>query len=744
MIKKINKIQKLGIFEDYSVDSNLENFAKFNLIYGWNGSGKTTLSKLFKAFKNGELEDFPDLKYTIACSDGNYSNTQAYNKNIHVFNQKYVADNVDVVSGDIKPIFILGEVNLDLSKIIKEDEKELSDREETLKIKEKELGIKNKDRNKQFTDVARIISANTSGVLARTYNKNNAEVAFNKLESKEVLSKELIREHITTLKQQEKPQLTPIEITTTKELEEIIGDSQDILNKTVESVVIDRLKNNPNISKWVEEGVYLHKEIDLNNCEFCKQPLPVDRLPQLLSHFNDADKLLKKDIESLLHRIKEIYSLINKLSFIDKANLYDEFQESYKKEIKDLKTNKEHLLSRVEELGREITDKKQHTTEVLTLQTKIDSTEFVSSTAKANGFIEKSNEKTNTFSDAKKDAESTLEKHYLSGIFDEVNAIKDEIALLENECDKNRNGDLNNSDSLSLVEIRDRINENKNKLSTSGTACKEINNQLKIFLGRDELIFEVAEDGYEIKRNGKTANRLSEGEKTAIAFVYFTIHLKDKDFYINKEIIVIDDPISSMDSNSIFQAFSFLKNSVKDAHQIFILTHNFDFLKLVLGWMKQNKKNSSYFMIKNAYQGNIRIATIDKLDDLLKNYDTEYQYLFKLLFNFETDGTIESVYHIPNIARKTLESFLLFMVPNSKKMLRKLEEIDFDEKKKTAIYKFTNNQSHKTGSGFDPSLVEECQKNIKYLLEMIKETFPKHYKILEEIADETAIEQKTT
>ena len=65
MIKKINTIQKLGIFEDYSVDGNLENFAKFNLIYGWNGSGKTTFSELFKAFKSGELEEFPDLKYTI-------------------------------------------------------------------------------------------------------------------------------------------------------------------------------------------------------------------------------------------------------------------------------------------------------------------------------------------------------------------------------------------------------------------------------------------------------------------------------------------------------------------------------------------------------------------------------------------------------------------------------------------------------------------------------------------------------
>ena len=52
--------------------------------------------------------------------------------------------------------------------------------------------------------------------------------------------------------------------------------------------------------------------------------------------------------------------------------------------------------------------------------------------------------------------------------------------------------------------------------------------------------------------------------------------------------------------------------------------------------------------------------------------------------------------------------------------------------KKTAIYKFTNSQSHMTGGGFDPSLVPECQKNVKYLLEMMEEVFPKHFKVLQE------------
>ena len=48
-------------------------------------------------------------------------------------------------------------------------------------------------------------------------------------------------------------------------------------------------------------------------------------------------------------------------------------------------------------------------------------------------------------------------------------------------------------------------------------------------------------------------------EKTAIAFVHFTTKLKDKDFENSNGIVLIDDPISSLDSNSLFQAYSFVK-----------------------------------------------------------------------------------------------------------------------------------------------------------------------------------------
>jgi wobble nucleotide-excising tRNase len=121
------------------------------------------------------------------------------------------------------------------------------------------------------------------------------------------------------------------------------------------------------------------------------------------------------------------------------------------------------------------------------------------------------------------------------------------------------------------------------------------------------------------------------------------------------------------------------------------------------------------------------LSDIKPLDSLLIKHSSEYQYLFKMLHQFESDGTIMSCYHIPNMARKVLETFLEFHVPSNDELYGKLEKVDFDPHKKSAVYKFTNDHSHATGKGFDPALVAETQNNTRFLLEMIEKIAPDHY-----------------
>jgi len=745
MIKKITKIKNLGIFSDYQWNFNIPEFKRFNLIYGWNGSGKTALSQLFASFVNGKSETYPELEYKIQTDEGDFTHSTPYNRQIRIFNQDYISENIDILSGKAKPIFILGKENKELAAVIKEDEKTLKGDPEKkgnlgklkeLELKKEEIERKEKEKGKQFTDIAKIISSNTSGVLARNYRKNNAEQSFAKLQVKQILSDEEKNKYSLTLKQQEKPILNELSSNNIKEnANSIILDSQLLLKRTVETVIIERLKENADVSKWVEEGLELHTIKKSTNCEFCSRPLPKERISDLLAYFNDADKKLKDAINVLLGKIEQLHTTIKNLNVLDKANLYDELQEKCSLKADNFNNYKTELLRSISKFKKVVESKKSHTTDSLELNVNIDTEPFISAINAVNIDINKHNEKTKNFSQAKTKATTKLENHYLSEIYDDAKILESDITKLNREINLLEKGNPKDSKDIGIERIQKRIIENKNKISTSGVACEEIHKQLKTFLGRDELTFEVAEEGYVIKRKGRIAKNLSEGEKTAIAFVYFTIHLRDKDFKISDGIVVVDDPICSLDANSLFQAFAFLKNSVKDTSQVFILTHNFGFLKLLLNWLNKYPRREGgkeYYMIKNHFSSGSRVATLDSLDKLLKEHESEYQYLFKMLYNFKSDGTIASVYHIPNITRKVLEYFLMIMVPNSESMYKKMESLKFDDNKKTAIYKFTNVQSHITGNGFDPSLIQESQNNVKYLLEMMKDVFPVHYRILED------------
>ena len=97
MINRINRIQNLGIYKDYNKDSELKDFNKFNLFYGWNGSGKTTLSKLFRMLETKEIpEEYSDLKLNVEINNQKFTekNIADITEKIFVFNEEFIEENI--------------------------------------------------------------------------------------------------------------------------------------------------------------------------------------------------------------------------------------------------------------------------------------------------------------------------------------------------------------------------------------------------------------------------------------------------------------------------------------------------------------------------------------------------------------------------------------------------------------------------------------------------------------------------
>ena len=750
MITEIKKISGLGVFDNYVAAPELKPFERFNIIYGENGSGKTTISRLLDCLQGGERRDYPNLEYSIETQSGTLTQRREYLRKVRVFNSDFVDGNVGRFEGPLRHILILGEENKELAEEIKAEILTRDARNQRIQEQVAAVSKLETEKGKIFSKIAQTIGEATSGSTLRTYRKPDAEKAFNKIGDAKSLTDGELEVHRATVRQEQMPEVGSVRapqliLPGTDKLIGSVGAAKDLAKRcqnlttrSAQSAVIARLAHNSKISNWVEQGVHLHEACGSANCEFCDQPMPATRLQALANHFSVEDQRLKGDIEDERRGIAAILEALGRFTLPDRLALYSELRADYDIAIREFSKELVTLKEQVIGIDGALADKLARRTEAYQLNIDSDPVALIASLKTINDIMQRHDAKTLSFERQKATARDAIEVHYLLTVREQVIDVLNKIDALNADCEHLTKGGDGLPDRRSLAEITQSIVDKQAKISSAHKGGEELTSHLKQFLGRTDLIFENSKDGYAVLRRGRPAKRLSEGEKTAIAFLYFIVQLKDREFDLAEGVVVIDDPISSLDSAAIYQAFSFLKNSTQNAKQLFILTHNHEFLRLVLNWLqnlpKPLKKQCSYSMVLCAESAGGRSARIVPLDQLLIDHATEYHYLFKVLHNFQSDGTILSCYHVPNIARKVLETFLEFHLPSKKGLYRKLEETNFDPHKKTAIYKFTNDLSHFTGKGFDPSLVAETQKNTAYLLEMIEKVAPLHYEGLKALA----------
>lgn len=748
MIEHFDKIENLGVFANYSKPAGMAPFEKFNLIYGLNGSGKTTLSRFFADLNVGQANGFDQLKYKITTSEGELKQGVPYTRAIRVFNSEYVEANIGQIEGQLNPIYVIGEENKTLAAEIEADEKALDHLEKLKAAKDKELTKEEVARGKLFSDAAKEIGKTGFGTTARNYNKTKAVKAYDGLDGLGVLSAEDVALASNSMKQEAMPELQLVELpklnfdllsnNETALFDTLMAYKERVVELLATSAVsnaIARLTERPDIAKWVEEGQAIHAQNEGEVCEYCQQEMPQERQDELAAHFNKSDQDLKKDVTDAIANLEAIKEVIQGVRFAGKELVYPELREAYAVQLKSVLKQENYISGHISTLVDALADKLSRRNEGYDMKVSdIDKEQWCKALGEINVLVQQHNSETKAFQKRVDDAFSKIEKHFLSKIHGDVVAIDSSISGLSSTIKECTEGDPTKA-IMGIAALNIRITQNRAKLANTHQAAVQMSKDLTSFLGRSDLQFEPEGDGYRIKRFGRAAKRLSEGEKTAITFLYFVMGLQASDFDIGEGVVVIDDPISSLDSSSVYQAFSFLKNAVKDAHQVFLLTHNFEFLKLLLNWFQNippKKKGKTYWMLHCALSpGSKRETTIQPLDSILKDNKSEFTYLLKVLIEFKDDGSIGTAYPIPNIVRKVLETFLE-QHSTGGTFYQLLNNLEYDETKKAALYKYANDLSHPTLSGLDPALIGETQTNIKHMLNMIESVAPVHYKALKD------------
>jgi len=738
MIRRIQHIKAFGVFTDFQWPASLPEFKQYNLIYGWNYSGKTTLSRAFRCFEQKLPHiDFAEAQVQLQTEDGTIHNLSHPDTAppFRVFNSDFARENLSFDDGSATPILVLGSEDIEKQKTLKERSAERED----LKL--------SKETNRQKMEDMEVEIERALTRYARGFIKNPlAEVNYDKrrfepkvIECKNSPDQHLLddfglEECLTVHRSMDKKPALPSVVTSLFSVSELKERAMTMLSKVVTANnPIPRLKENPAVESWVKEGRPLH--VDTDTCQFCGQLLPVDLMNHLSGHFSADYENLMDGLRTLIEAIR--VAQIEEVALHHKADFYPKLSERFISEKDTLDKLMKARKTALASLEKSLSEKKMKAFTSLECRAINDPVEQISSAVAAmNMIISEHNNRTAEFDRKRQEAFIKLEKHYAAlfvreeKYIEKLRQIEDVKATIANQSKRH-----------SELDVEIRILEQS--LSEAAKGAERINELLAAYFGKDDLrIIVSAEKRFQMVRNDVIAKNLSEGEKTAIAFAYFITRIQDGHHLLAETRIIIDDPISSLDSNHLFNTYALIKTQLSGCCQLFISTHSFEFYNLVREWVADDEKDTkkpqndwkkwSVFLIKRTDDGN---AVLEEIPKELLRFKSEYHYLFSMLYHFDKAGAgdFNCLLSLPNVVRRFMEAFGGIMIPLSTGLKGKMVRIFPDEVVRERVWKFINHYSHNTTITRSLTIPDtsECKAIVQACLKAVQDWDTDYFKDLE-------------
>lgn len=590
MIKKIN-IKSVATFDDTGVI--FDDLREVNFIYGGNGCGKTTLSNYLA---NQNQDKYSNCNIEWAAGE---------QEEIIVYNKAFRDANL---VEDIKGIFTLGENSKKEAEKINDKKKELEEEKRKLADKQTSIGAlqnsiesatkglkeylwknvykKNEDFGEFFRGFMKseafykkIMSVFETKAYVTAEQKLDLKIRYDKL----FASGDPIRV----------PRIEPI--CEVESLNEILQDEiwrTKIIGKS--DVPIADMIQRLGINDWVYKGKNAIAD-DSDVCPFCQQHTITQSFRnQLESYFDESFLQSTSKLTSLKESYINICDAINKkfinlidsagnslVSYIDKVLL----ENAIASVSSLLSSNLEKINAKIAEPSRsvELTDV---SSVYSAFKVIIDS---------ANAKIDENNGLVDNLKNQREVLIAEIWK-YLTNIAEpELSKVAKTCKSCETQLTKYQ---LEESElKKSCLRLQDELSLLESNVTSITPTITAINKKLKGF-GFNNFMLEESKtqkNHYRIVRQDGSfvEDTLSEGERTFITFLYFMHRINgsySSDGINNNRILVIDDPISSLDSNVLFVVSTLLKdvlNKLREGtkpsniKQVIILTHNVYFYKEV-------------------------------------------------------------------------------------------------------------------------------------------------------------------
>lgn len=741
MIRRIQQIKAFGVFADYQWPSNLPEFKQFNLIYGWNYSGKTTLSRVFRCFEQKQPHvDFAGAQAQLKADEGKvYELSSPHDAPVfRVFNSDFIRENLSFTDGSATPILVLGEEDIAKQQALEAKKIERETLNLSMESNIRTKGVKADDIEKGLTKYARDFIKNPLAEV--NYDKRRFEpkvIECKAMSEQHLLDDNALAECLAVYRSTDKKDALSARVLSLSPVAELKRKTALLLARVVTANnPIPRLKESPAVEAWVNQGRPLHAATD--TCQFCGQSLPEDLLDQLTGHFSADYENLMAELRSLIKVIEAAQK--EGVALDHKTDFYVELSEQFTRKKGNLDNLLEARKTALGKLVAALSAKQTKAFTILECPAFDDPTEQITSAAKAvNTIITEHNKRTTDFDTKRKEAFSRLEKHY-AALF--VREEKYSESLLKIEDLKKTIGEQ----SKKIGELDNEIRKLEQALSEAAKGAERINDLLASYFGKDDLRVAVSpEKRFQILRGTVVARNLSEGEKTAIAFAYFITRVQDGRHPLSDTRVVVDDPISSLDANHLFNTYALIKTQLAGCCQLFISTHSFEFYNLIREWVaddegkkhaekpQANWKKWSVYYVKRTDTG---MAVLEEIPMELLRFKSEYHYLFSTLYHFDKTGSadFDCLLSLPNVVRRFMEAFGGIMIPRWAGLHGKMPKLFPNDIERERVWKFINHYSHNTTITRSLTIPDtsECKSVVQTCLKAIKNWNPGYFEDLEE------------
>lgn len=720
MITKLNNFT-LKSFVGYTNPNDLLFRAK-NILFGYNGKGKSAIA--------------------IGIKDEFLKDTTKKPENLRIFDRDYISNSLLLESSDgkIKGVEAsFGKGGVDIENKIKELEK--------LIIKEDEIG-------KLDTGIAKL-RKEIRTEIDKIHDRRKGEANIQRKSKEESVERviELYKKDFQDAKKIEADDDKLIKINGDNTIEKQIAQNENLrplnLSKIqttlIEEVkVIFKEKFGEDISipefevvQWIETGLKLHKDGD--NCKFCEGKLDYSDVKSKIAEFKENKR--HKATEKLKQFREQLQNLFESIKAIEKES----------------KTYTTNIGNEIEQHFSSISEKKQTIeTLIISCQSKIDNIEvqenfdfeLLAETLKE---LEVS---ISTISKTKNEQLLELRKKLINlttlvkgaiGLEIQQSAtIKDKLQeVKDKETELKEKRENNKKKQQEIQDLKQQKSQTKDFADFVSQILNDINISLKVELDTDNK-------NYIIKSTNENATLtikdISEGEKNLLALLFFYYELfadnKQQSVKPEIELIIVDDPISSMDDSNKFYILELMKNLLElPKQQVFILTHSWeDYCNLSYGkkaWDdKIDKKGNE---IKSKY-ATFEIRKVNGISTLVKLSSKEkpYNYLFKEIYDFseKSEEDIKNecqIYHYPNVMRRIFEEWYSFKVGKNVKFTSNIQNqiasvfnitSNSEKAKLGVLIKVCNILSHSINGSMNP---QEIHQSAKYLMQIIKDNDPLHY-----------------